>query len=215
MSEFEHTEPPVPTPDTHETAKVVRETVLNMLYFGVRGSREAVCSERVATCSAVPAVLKYDEKIRRHFGVLVGVLAAPRKFQIASQPEKDWEGSSSDGDVLYTKERLTGEGVSLETYTFPNQITSPYLNSYMAANDRLNKGDPLLKVEIQKVTGRRGELEFWKVGYGYRPPSFGHNINHPDWVELEYRDDRESVGLRATLSVFPRESIGKESDRYG
>lgn len=170
-----------PPQSPHEIAKYIRDVQLNMFDYGVIGSNTDLPQGPDPKAVKLPHLLRYSPTILQHMQTLIGILRAPRDFQITNQPDTGWMGKKPDGDVIYSKNGKNHE------YEFAHHLTSPYLNAWAAAFDKLAKEEPMLITYIIQ----QNELDngTWYMGYRCR---YWSNPN-PNTIGSNYFPERDKV----------------------
>jgi len=142
-----------------EVAKIIRQSILDLIEIGVVGSDEEIPSEPHKKAVKLPVLLRYSTPVKQHFATLKSILSAPREFRIvdAQQVGQIWEGDP-DGDALKTFENKN------VVYYIANHLTSGHVNAWAAALEGLRNMKPLLYVSILKDNHKGG---VWKLGYYY------------------------------------------------
>jgi len=126
----------------HETAKAIREKTLDMLHFGSGGSDKPLPTEPTKDAVKIPVLLRYSKDTRDHYQTLLGVLSAPREFQITEKPNERWREDEPSGDVVHHTEK-TGD-----VYQLAHHLTSPYLNSFASGLEKMGRNEPYLNISV-------------------------------------------------------------------
>lgn len=158
-----------PPQSPHEIAKYIRDVQLNMFDYGVIGSNTDLPQGPDPKAVKLPHLLRYSPTILQHMQTLIGILQSPREFQVTNQPDSWDESQRPDGDIIYSAEGKN------HVYYFANHLMSPYLNSWAAAIDSLEKDIPSMHVYIMQENEKAKGI--WTVDYNCRYFDSTHKNN--------------------------------------
>lgn len=174
----------------HAAAEEMRETVLDMMDFGVLGSDVSIPDAEIKSGIKLPALLRYSPHTMQHYKTFVGVLSDLRQYQLTDTPETSWDSDEAHGNVIFESEDM------IDMYVYPHHFTAPYLNALLGALHITEKGHPYLSIRTALHKGI-----YYNQLYGKIMDSF------------EMRRIRPNAGLRkALLTLIPDYYYNKKMD---
>ena len=161
-----------------ETAREIRDTFLDLVGNGTLGSEKPIPKEPEKGAVKISSLLRYSASTLRHFKTLTDALAGPREFTIISEDylgkseaEKE-EVAQGKGDVVYTPDYIG------DVFSFPHELTSPYLNPRKAALDK-EPLQPFVDVCIVKLNGKVYAGTMYElIHFGLMP------VSRPDFLTM-------------------------------
>ena len=180
---------------TVETAKVVRDGLLNLFNNGTLGSNQRIPETVADRAVQLPGLLRYSPQTLRHFQTIVQTLAQPREFQLSRNPLDAWQDDTEISDVVYQAE-LFGD-----SFVFPNQLTSPYLDPMTAAIVK-SEAQPHQVISLQRFRDKsfsarlKPQLslnDVWKLAYDY-DIGYPSTVLDPQFLEGASDRARSNVG---------------------